>query len=432
MRKLLTTKFMEGLKPGPKPQQISDLGVRNLRFIVHPSGRKVLVWHGRVNGQPKTTTLGIFPVMGLADARKIVGELNDAKAIGDYSGFAARGVKGDGIEAPVDPRAGLTCDWLFDRYMEGEGGTRKSADEKRKAYNREIKPIIGDRHIDTIEYEDLAGIIQAKFDAGYPIASNRLKALIGRWWRWAVTRGRAQSGLKINPAADLVTLADERRRKRFLNAYEIGLFFRALPEVEETFGEALTLILYTGLRRGESFGLMWSEVDFSDGTLLIKGERVKNGVDLLLPLPGSILKLLQERKRRTGSYQYVWPATRSWSDVEDDDEDFLDSSKTVKVWNKPMRALNEKCVKLASEDKKPFERFTIHDLRRTVSTGMRGLRGADHRSLVPNDIVERVLNHVIGGVRANYDYHDYFAEKKDALDAWATNLDRIRSDSNDA
>jgi len=47
---------------------------------------------------------------------------------------------------------------------------------------------------------------------------------------------------------------------------------------------------------------------------------------------------------------------------------------------------------------------------------------------IPRFIVGRVLNHAEPGVTAVYDRHSYDAEKKEALEKWATKLIRIVSD----
>jgi integrase len=52
--------------------------------------------------------------------------------------------------------------------------------------------------------------------------------------------------------------------------------------------------------------------------------------------------------------------------------------------------------------------WTLHDLRRTARSLM-------SRAGVPSDHAERVLGHVIGGIRATYDRHDFAAEKAAAL-----------------
>jgi integrase len=63
-----------------------------------------------------------------------------------------------------------------------------------------------------------------------------------------------------------------------------------------------------------------------------------------------------------------------------------------------------------------------HDLRRTLRTGLSKLR-------VDRDIREVVLGHVRPGVEAVYDRHDYFEEKRDALERWAAHVAEIAAPS---
>jgi integrase len=62
----------------------------------------------------------------------------------------------------------------------------------------------------------------------------------------------------------------------------------------------------------------------------------------------------------------------------------------------------------------PIADFRIHDLRRTVATGMQRLG-------IPIAVTEAVLNHVSGsmsGIASVYQRHDYLNEKREALEAW--------------
>jgi integrase len=67
-----------------------------------------------------------------------------------------------------------------------------------------------------------------------------------------------------------------------------------------------------------------------------------------------------------------------------------------------------------------MERFTPHDLRRTVATRMRELG-------ISRGDVKMVLNHVETDVTARYDRYDGLAEKRRALDLWGKRLDQIVS-----
>jgi integrase len=56
--------------------------------------------------------------------------------------------------------------------------------------------------------------------------------------------------------------------------------------------------------------------------------------------------------------------------------------------------------------------FTIHDFRRTARTHLAALGVDPH-------IAERCLNHKLKGVEGIYNRHDYFDERRKALDEWA-------------
>jgi integrase len=62
--------------------------------------------------------------------------------------------------------------------------------------------------------------------------------------------------------------------------------------------------------------------------------------------------------------------------------------------------------------------WCAHDLRRTFSTRLNGMA-------VPPHVVERMLNHMLGGVMAIYNHATYDNERREALEAWSTWLQRL-------
>ena len=62
--------------------------------------------------------------------------------------------------------------------------------------------------------------------------------------------------------------------------------------------------------------------------------------------------------------------------------------------------------------------FVPHDLRRTGASYMTSMG-------IPRLTVQKILNHVESGVTSVYDRHSYDAEKRHALDAWASKLEQI-------
>ncbi len=65
--------------------------------------------------------------------------------------------------------------------------------------------------------------------------------------------------------------------------------------------------------------------------------------------------------------------------------------------------------------------WTLHDLRRTVVSGMARLGIAPH-------VADKVLNHqsgTISGVTAVYQRHEFLAERREALERWGEHVSSL-------
>jgi integrase len=69
--------------------------------------------------------------------------------------------------------------------------------------------------------------------------------------------------------------------------------------------------------------------------------------------------------------------------------------------------------------------WTYHDIRRSVATGLAALH-------VPQDTIDRVLNHAKGTLAGTYNRHQYLDEKRRALEAWAEHVAFIVGDAREA
>ena len=59
----------------------------------------------------------------------------------------------------------------------------------------------------------------------------------------------------------------------------------------------------------------------------------------------------------------------------------------------------------------PGDGWTLHDLRRTMRSGLSALR-------IPTEVAERVIGHAQRGLVAVYNRHNYLDEKTEALRLW--------------
>jgi integrase len=64
-----------------------------------------------------------------------------------------------------------------------------------------------------------------------------------------------------------------------------------------------------------------------------------------------------------------------------------------------------------------IEDSTVHDFRRTARTHLAALGVTPY-------VAERCLNHAVKGVEGIYNRHDFFDERRDALQRWADMLEQ--------
>lgn len=399
-------KAIDALK---EPGQYAVEGQKNLWLFVGKAGGKVWKWRGRVGGPTTTETLGPTTAHSMKAAADWAARMNvDRTVIAE--------AKVEKKEAAI--RDARTVDWMFEVYMSREGGNRRSAGEKRRIYEREFKPTLGEKSIFEIKHDDFGRLVNAKLTDA-PVMANAMVAMAKRWWNWAVRKGQTETGLTVSPIAGLTKPAEVKPRKRHFSDYEIGLFLRAINDQECLFRDPWTLILYTAVRKEEAFAAEWSEFDLEKGDWLIPERRSKNGQELLLALPPTALAIMKRLAAdRPAGQRLVWP-TKQRAKVKDEDE------RSMAGFNKIVRRTHARMVELAAKDGQTVEPWTTHDLRRTVSTGMAKFRDENFRRVISADDIDRVQNHKIGGIRGVYDCHDYYAEIRHALLVWGAHVDGI-------
>ncbi len=386
--------------------RVRDAEAKGLGVSVYPSGRKVWNWKGRTPDGVKTFTLGSHPAYTVAVAREFASAIMLEKERGNDPVLR-------GSDLPHQPAivATKTMDWALDKYMAQEGGQKKSAAEKWRIYRKDIQPILGDKSIYKIRYDDLATIVLKKSETA-PVMSNNIVALIKRFFRWCVTKGRVTTRLEVDPSQHVVKLEKAKEGDRFLSDFELSILVSILKASSSRLTEPSIFILLTGCRRSEAFEARWSEFDFAKGTWTLPSERSKNGDELVLPLSSQAIRLLADRRRFAGNYEYVWPGRNG-------------PERPLSGYSKSVSGMRDLMSRIAARDRRTVAPWSLHDLRRSVATGMTGLLDENFRPLIITEVVERILNHKQVGIRRIYNRWEYFAEKKHALQLWADHLDSL-------
>src|SRR5690349_15946426 len=146
-------------------------------------------------------------------------------------------------------------------------------------------------------------------------------------------------------------------------------------------------MLLTAQRESEVAGMRWSEIDGAIWT--IPGSRAKNGKPHIVHLSELAVEMIEAMPRITG-------------------QDLLFSgtgARPVSGFSAAKARLDQRMLNALYEDYEAAELlpWTLHDLRRTATTGMARLGIAPH-------VADKVLNHTAGtirGVAAVYNRYEY-------------------------
>lgn len=358
--------------------EVWDAALPGFGVRITASDRRSFVLMTRVAGRPVRVTLGSYPATPLATARKRARAALDVAAAGDDP----RAPKRDARAADS-----LAVERLAAQFVEKWAKVRnRTWPETERHLTRYVLPAWKGRRLDRIARQDVVALVAHVADAHGPIMANRVLATVKKWFSWSLDQGL----LDVHPVARLTGPGAETARDHVLTDSDLSQLWKAWTAMAYPWGIAFQLLALTAARRGEVEAMRWDEIGDSGRLWTLPGSRMKGKRAHVVPLSDPAVALLRGVPRFEGC-PYVF-TTRGAAPIRD--------------WSGAVEAATEQSGVTG---------WRTHDLRRTARTGLAKLG-------VPADIAERVLGHVMPGVRGVYDRHDYLAEKRDALERWAGHL----------
>ncbi len=340
-------------------------------------------------------TLGRYPSIGIAEARRMAREIRDQ---------AAAGIDPRKARVEARTKARVTAErLLFRNVAEGyiaarcqreDNGTPKKGHLKQGKYidtviRRHLIPAWGDRLIPEIGRLDLRDVTRPLV-AETPMAAHRLHEVAKALFYWAVNEGF----LMASPFARMEAPVKKHPRERDLKHPELKRVWAACEAKTYPFGPLVKLLALTLQRRNEVAGMQWSEIDLSKAQWTIPAERSKSERAHIVPLSKPAVQIIESLPRYVGG-PYVFTTTSG--------------RRPVSGFSK-MKVVLDKAAKVTDR--------RLHDLRRTGRSEMARLK-------VDDVVAERVLNHVPRGLAKVYNQYQYLDEKREALNLWARELRKI-------
>lgn len=398
--------------------QISGYGVR-----VTATGSKAFVYQYRLGGRgspEKRTTIGKCKILTPDAARKIAF---------DYAEKVRGGIdpveeKSNALNARAQ-RKKADIELAFKTYYRTYLDKRVRV-EVPKSYlfmesilRLHAAPLLADKPIDKITRKDLVEVMEAI--PSHQLAVRRQAYLVlSKLFKWAVGRDDIAASPMLGMNAPPAVTA----RNRVLIEKELRCVIVAARSLSNVFGPFFQLLAFTGQRRNEVAGLDWAELDRNQKTWTLPKNRSKNAKEHLVPLSSSAVTILDEINEAAGNEKSAWPAkglvftTTGNTSISgfSRGKKLLDAAMLEIVKAEASKSGDPKAVGIAQ--------WRIHDLRRTMATGLQQLG-------VRFEVIEAVLNHTSGtsksGLAKVYHHYDWAKEKMKAMEKWAKHCEKLLS-----
>jgi integrase len=391
--------------PGKKDKTFTDEQLPGFTVRVTAAGARVFLLQYKLGTASKRVVLGTWGAeLTAAQARKkaeaLRGQVRDARdPVAERKAARAAAVADEAAQKIAKAADSYTVRVLIQQWTDHHLKERSASYQKRvpAELRRVLKEWLDAPAKGFTRANAVHALDATKISAG-PIAANRTRAVARACWAWAVKRG----ALEVNPWEATPKPATEKARERVLTDIEIGDLWTAAASLGDPWCGMFRTMLLTGQRRGEVAGMLWEELDLDAGTWAMPGERTKNGRPHAVPLVPGVVAIIKAMPRREKA-SLVFEGVR----------------KTAPTgFGKLKVKLDEKMEAAATKREAKFVPWTIHDMRRTVATGLQRLG-------VRLEVTEAILNHVSGsraGIVGVYQRHGWDKEKKAALEAWAAHV----------
>lgn len=401
---MLSDTKIKTLKPKEKMYRVLDS--ERLYIEVRPTGKKVWRLKYILDGKEGSISIGDYPSISLAEARKKKDEIKSQLAKGINP---VQQKKIDKLEKQKDGVNNFKS--LADEYAL-EKMQYKSEDYVKRfkgCMEKDIYPVIGKKLVKDITAADILKIMQdtikrvrkeAKYGTG-EAAANLNRRFIGLVLRYAIVTSRAE----YDPSVALKGAIEqpEVENARPLEKHER----QQLRSRLDSYGGTTTVknaglaMLYSMLRTVEIRRMKWQFVDFEHRVVTfpkssrkkVQERSMKKNRVHIVPMSNQLYELLQLQYKVTGEHEYVFTSPYKWGCM-------LSAS-----------AMNKMLMYVGLDE------VTAHDFRATAST-LLNEKGYE------TDWIEKQLAHAEDNkTRASYNHARWLDDRRNMLQDWADIVD---------
>jgi integrase len=350
----LTKAAIDRLAPGPGQTITWDTELRGFGVLVSAKTKSYVAQRRLPGGRT---------------VRRVIGQVGEFKTVDDARRRAGEVLQDlrDGRDPAVERRRAAAQQRTLREWFEHMlANNRSLRDSSRHQYRRSIEghlPTWMDRPLRDLTLDDALALLADLGERAGPAAANKALRTVRAIWAHATDHDETMPRNPISRIKKSMWHPVE-PRSRIVPIDDLPAFHAAVCELPRDLGDAIRLILYTGMRRSEALALSWPEVDLPGRMVRIDGKRTKSGRPLVFPMSSLVHDLLVARRaigREPGGWVFGGDG-RTGHLVE----------PRFALWRTGWRV-------------------SLHDLRRVYATIAQSTEGVSYLAL------KRMLGHSTGG-----------------------------------
>lgn len=393
----LTNTEVKNAKPvDGKARKLSDGG--GLHLYVSPKAAKSWRYKYRLGGKEYLHTIGLYPQVGLADARAQHGKAYALVLQGMHPLVQQKADKLQAMLESEDTFKAVALAWIAGKE---DGWTAYYGNQIKTVFKVDVYPTIGNLPIRNVKASHVLAILKKVEGRGAPVVAVNIKQWCSQVFRYAVANLKAEN----DPTAVLkgVVVRPKVKHNVALKPNEITALITQMQKfgAYRTTAIAIELLLLTFVRTVELRKATWSEFDLEKSEWRIPAERMKMKIAHVVPLSKQAVSLLTELQGITGASPHLFPNYRR-------PEDYM----TATTINQALKRIGFSGANTIG--------FSAHGFRGTSATILyeKGYR---------SEVIEKQLAHAERNqVKASYNQAQYLHERQEMMGEWADYVDTLR------
>ncbi|MFZ5622209.1 MAG: tyrosine-type recombinase/integrase [Pseudomonadota bacterium] len=392
----LTDTAIRNSKPQAKPVKLFD--ERGLFLLVSPAGGKWWRFSYRFGGKYKTLSMGVYPDVGLKEARERRDAARKQLAAGIDPGTQRKAEKATRAELAANTFEAVAREW-FIRHLDAKAPSHR--DKVVRRLELYVFPYLGTCPIAEIRAPEILAVVRRIEARNVLETAHRALQNVGQVIRYAVATGRAES----DPTQALRGALPPTTRQHMAaptDPAKVGEILRSQDGFNggPVVSAALRLLPLLFVRPGELRTMRWCDIDLSAGEWRYRASKTKT--DHLVPLSRQAVAILEELRPLTEHLPggWVFPGGRS-----------------------PKMPLSNSAINAA------YKRMGIDTRSELTGHGWRACaRTLLHERLNhPPEVIEHQLAHAVpDALGTAYNRTKFIKERREMMQAWADYLDTLK------